>query len=79
MEEERNLLFNEALGALKKKNTNFKEGKSATEAKGRDCPGTPVTEKGPTPAKWSGFPDLRHSCATPLWPVADGGLTLVSE
>ena len=36
MEEERNLLFNEALGALKKKGPNFKEGKSATEAKGRD-------------------------------------------
>ena len=36
MEEERNLLFNEALGALKKKGPNFKEGKSAAEAKGRD-------------------------------------------
>lgn len=34
MEDEQNALFNEALGALNKKNTNFKEGK--TEAKGRD-------------------------------------------
>lgn len=33
--DEQNALFNEALGALKKKNTNFKEGK--TEAKGRDA------------------------------------------
>jgi hypothetical protein len=37
MEEERNALFNEALGALSKKSTNFKEGKAATEAKGRDA------------------------------------------
>jgi DRG Family Regulatory Proteins, Tma46 len=35
MEEEANALFNEALGALNKKSTNFKEGK--TEAKGRDA------------------------------------------
>jgi len=35
MEEEANALFNEALGALNKKKTNFKEGK--TEAKGRDA------------------------------------------
>jgi hypothetical protein len=35
MEEEANALFNEALGALNKKNTNLKEGK--TEAKGRDA------------------------------------------
>ncbi|KAL3916593.1 MAG: hypothetical protein SGARI_007928, partial [Bacillariaceae sp.] len=33
--DEQNALFSEALGALKKKNTNFKEGK--TEAKGRDA------------------------------------------
>lgn len=37
MEDERNALFNEALGALNKKSTNFKEGKAATEAKGRDA------------------------------------------
>jgi len=35
MKEEANALFNEALGALNKKKTNFKEGKS--EAKGRDA------------------------------------------
>jgi hypothetical protein len=35
MEDEANALFNEALGALNKKTTNFKEGK--TEAKGRDA------------------------------------------
>ena len=35
MEEEANALFNEALGALNKNKTNFKEGK--TEAKGRDA------------------------------------------
>ncbi|KAG7346654.1 DRG family regulatory protein, Tma46 [Nitzschia inconspicua] len=35
MEEEANALFNEALGALNKKSTNLKEGK--TEAKGRDA------------------------------------------
>lgn len=35
MKDEANALFNEALGALKKKNTNLKAGK--TEAKGRDA------------------------------------------
>lgn len=35
MKDEANALFNEALGALNKKKTNFKEGK--TEAKGRDA------------------------------------------
>ena len=44
MEEEQNALFNEALGALNKKSTNLKEGK--TEAKGRDADEEGATKKG---------------------------------
>lgn len=44
MEEEQNALFNEALGALNKKSTNLKEGK--TEAKGRDADDEGAAKKG---------------------------------
>jgi hypothetical protein len=44
MEDEQNALFNEALGALNKKSTNLKEGK--TEAKGRDADDEGAAKKG---------------------------------